>query len=61
MPPRTRQEILEKLASSVEKALTTALPDKVTRNGAVLSPYFTTRLKTLLEELNGQGDKAVHN
>ena len=52
MSPRERSILLEKLASSVEKALATALQDKVTRNGAVLSPYFTKRLRDLLEELN---------
>jgi len=61
LSPRERSILLEKLAQSVEKALASALTDKVTRNGAVLSPYFTSRLKTLLEELNGQSDKTVHN
>ena len=57
MSPRERSILLEKLAQSVEKALATSLQDKVTRNGAVLSPYFTQRLKNLLGELNGLAPK----
>ena len=52
LSPRERSILLEKLASSLEKALEGALPDKVTRTGAVLSPYFTQRLRNLLGELN---------
>lgn len=52
MSTRERSLLLEKLASAVEKALEQALQDKVTRSGAVISPYYTKRLKDLLGELN---------
>ena len=57
MPPRTRQETLEKLAQSVEKALSGALTDKVTRTGVVLSPYFSKRLHDLIGELSASSEK----
>jgi len=57
MAPRDRLVLLEKLAASLERALSDARVDKVTRNGAVLSPYFTQRLKNLLGELNGLAPK----
>ena len=37
--------------------MTGALQDKVTRTGAVISPYFTKRIHELLEELNGVATK----
>lgn len=61
MPPRTRQEILEKLASSVEKALAQALTDKVTRAGAIISPYYSKRLRDLIGELNASSEKNPEN
>ena len=61
MSPRERSILLEKLAQSVEKALAAALTDKVTRNGAVLSPYFTTRLRNLIGEINASSEKPTGN
>jgi len=52
MAPRDRLVVLEKLLTSLERALSDAKVDKVTRNGAVLSPYFTKRLHDLITELN---------
>lgn len=52
MAPRERSMLLEKLASAVEKALEQALQDKVTRSGAVISPYYTQRIRQLIGELN---------
>ena len=54
MSPRERSILLEKLAQSVEKAMEQALTDKVTRAGKVLSPYYSKRIQTLLEELNAK-------
>ena len=61
MSPRERSILLEKLAQSVEKALASALQDKVTRNGAVLSPYFTKRLHDLIGELSASSEKPTGN
>lgn len=57
MPPRTRQETLERLAQSVEKALAQSLPDRVTRTGVVLSPYYSKRLHDLIGELSANSEK----
>lgn len=52
MAPRERLALLEALAKSVEKALSQSLADKVTRTGAVISPYYSKRLRDLIGELN---------
>jgi len=52
MAPRERMALLESLAKSVEKALEQSLTDRVTRTGAVISPYYSKRLRELLGELN---------
>ncbi len=57
MAPRDRLVLLEKLAASLERALSDARVDKVTRNGAVLSPYFTKRLHDLIGELSASSEK----
>lgn len=54
MTPRDRLVVLEKLADAVEKAMSLGLTDKVTRAGKVLSPYYSKRIQTLLEELNAK-------
>ena len=59
MSPRERSILLEKLAASVEKALAQSLTDKVTRTGAVLSPYFTKRLHDLIGELSASSEKNI--
>ena len=61
MAPRDRLVLLEKLAASLERALSDARVDKVTRNGAVLSPYFTTRLRNLIGEINASSEKPTGN
>lgn len=61
MAPRDRLVLLEKLAASLERALSDARVDKVTRNGAVLSPYFTKRLHDLIGELSASSEKPTGN
>ena len=61
MAPRDRLVVLEKLLTSLERALSDAKVDKVTRNGAVLSPYFTTRLRNLIGEINASSEKPTGN